>query len=84
MSSPYWHGLPPFVEFLKVEVPWRLHGSLDYNPLMFMHQRLFEKPDPRSIICWNDPKATHAWWDGSCLCTALVKEGPKAMVVYGK
>jgi hypothetical protein len=41
-------------------------------------------PDPRGAVMMFDPKAKYAWWDGSCLVTALVKEGPKAMVVYGR
>ena len=39
-------------------------------------------PDPRGVVMMHDPKAKYAWWDGSCLCTALVKEGPKAIVKW--
>ena len=39
-------------------------------------------PDPRSVVMMFDPKAKYAWWDGSCLVTSLVKEGPKAMVKW--
>ena len=41
-------------------------------------------PDPRGVVMMHDPKAKYAWWDGSCLVTALVKEAPKAMVLYGR
>jgi hypothetical protein len=76
MSSPYWHGLPPFVEFHVEPAPWLMDSirfSLEY-----------QLAHPRPMMPYQDPKAQYAWWDGSCLCTALVKEGPKAMVVYGK
>jgi hypothetical protein len=39
-------------------------------------------PDPRGVVMMYDPKAKYAWWDGSCLVTALVKEGPKAIVKW--
>ena len=39
-------------------------------------------PDPRGVIMMHNPKEKYAWWDGSCLVTALVKEGPKAIVLY--
>lgn len=79
----YWHGKEPVVEFPRVEWPWRQHGAFDSTfPLMFLHRTLFLQPDPRSVIMMHDPKATHAWWDGSCLVTALVKCGPCALVLY--
>ena len=71
--------------------------TLDENRVLFrrkigstiveesIRQRFFYSiahPDPRSTIIWNDPKAKYAWWDGSCLVAALVKEGPKAMVKW--
>lgn len=40
--------------------------------------------NPRPMMPYQDPKAQYCWWDGSCLVTALVKEGPKAMVVHGR
>ena len=40
-------------------------------------------PDPRGVVMMHDPKAKYAWWDGSCLDKALMKEGPKAIVKYG-
>ena len=39
-------------------------------------------PDPRGVILMHDPKAKYAWWDGSCLDKALMKEGPKAIVKW--
>ena len=43
---------------------------------------LYSITHPRVPFVFFDRKATHAWWDGSCFVTALVKEGPKAIVLY--
>ena len=48
-----------------------------------IYQRLlYSIEHPRVPFVMYDSKATHAWWDGSCLITALVKEGPKALALY--
>lgn len=54
------------------EWPWDRYG-MSYNHTMFAH---------RSVFMPNSVGATHAWWDGSCLVTALAKEGPKAIVKW--
>ena len=70
MTSPYWHGQEPFVYFPKIEVPWRPQGATSYNGANFAH---------RSIFMPNFVKAIAEW---HFIGTALVKEGPKALVLY--
>ena len=41
-------------------------------------------PQPRFMMPRQDPWDARSCIDGSCLVTALVKEGPKAMVMYGQ
>lgn len=73
-KSLYWHGKEPVVTFTLEPWPWDSMGW----PLT---SRIMLPLDPRSIV-YTDPKAKYAWWDGSCLVTALVKEGPKEMVLW--
>lgn len=40
----------------------------------------FNVTRPTFLRPYFDPNAKYAWWDGSCLCKALVKEGPKALI----
>ena len=76
MSSLYWHGLPPFVEFRVEPAPW-LFDSIRFN-------LAYQLAHPRFMMPYQDPRSAISVIDGSCLVTALVKEGPKAMVVYGR
>lgn len=82
-KSPYWHGMKPFIEFPRVELPWRQRPEPDYAAtiLHLAAMSIFMRPDPRSLI-YTDPKAKYAWWDGSCLCTDLMIEGPKSIVKW--
>lgn len=69
MDNLYWHGLQPFVEFTRFDLPWRSHGSLAPNPLAFEHRKIFMP---------NFVKACEQW----CIGTALIKEGPKSIILY--
>ena len=51
-----------------LEYPWRGHGAIFHSPLMFTHRSIFIPPT--------------GWaWDQTCAVTALVKEGPKSIVL---
>jgi hypothetical protein len=55
--------------------PWRGYGiTSSWYTLATMHRSIFMPAHT------SDDK--RAWWDGSCLVTALVKEGPKSIVLY--
>ena len=52
--------------------PWRGYGSSICNPLMFTHRSIFMPPYSN----------TGVWFGGIPSVTALVKEGPKAIVKW--
>lgn len=70
---PDWHGKEPFVKIDVYDLPWK-PVAMNYYSMMFSHRRAFMPPCSDSRY----------WWDGSCRVTALVKEGPKAIVLVRK
>ena len=52
--------------------PWIGCGATIYNPLLFTHRSIFMPP-------YSD---AGTWFDGSPRVTALVKEGPKSIVLW--
>lgn len=57
---------------------WWLPGRrslIDYNWLSFATLH-------RQIFTGDAPGATHSWIDGSCICTAIQKQGPCALTIY--
>lgn len=57
--------------------PWRQTGiTWDALRGSMMHRIFYPPP----MMPYQDPKSNYAWWDGSCLCTALVKQGCVALV----
>ena len=59
--------------FIPKSWPWNRYGVSCYNPLMFAHRTMFIDP--------YNASDKSCWWDGSCLETAIVKEGPRSIVL---
>lgn len=83
MNNLDWHGREPFVKYFMDSTPWEKRAEFEFsvNQLHMTAMGIFTQPDLRSSI-YTDPNAKYAWWDGSCLCTDLMIEGPKSIVKW--